>query len=188
MQTEGLYRQIREMIAGKQFEALQKLNIPKPDKFNWVKEVFENIHVKDCPTMPALVWTDGVQTKSFSFKDLQEQCNRFLNFLRKMGLNQHDIIFSQMPLLPENWLTILVSIKGGYRLIPAATMLSVQDIVYRFAKLFPGAVIADPDSAAKIDEAEILTGISITLKIAGSNHSLSFTSLKLDSVPNSPLI
>ncbi|MEP7373006.1 MAG: AMP-binding protein [Chitinophagaceae bacterium] len=165
MYTENLYRQIRELIADKQFEALKTLNIEKPAKFNWVKEVFESIHVKDCPNMQALVWTDGVQTKNFSFKDLQGQCNRFLNFLRKKGLNQHEIIFSQMPLLPENWLTILVSIKGGYRLIPAATMLSVHDIVYRFAKLFPGAVIAEPDSAAKIDEAEILAGKSVALKI-----------------------
>ena len=37
------------MIAGKQFEALRALNIAKPKKFNWVTEVFENIHVKDNP-------------------------------------------------------------------------------------------------------------------------------------------
>ena len=165
MQTGDLYRQIRMMIANKQFAALKTLNIAKPEKFNWVKEVFENIHVKDHPHVPALTWTDSVQTKNFSFKDLQEHCDQFLNFLRRKGLNQQDVIFSQMPLLPENWLTVLVSIKGGYRLVPAATMLSVQDIVYRFAKLMPAAVIADPESAAKIDEAEVLAGKSVALKI-----------------------
>ena len=165
MQTGDLYRQIRMMIANKQFAELKTLNIAKPEKFNWVKEVFENIHVKDHPDVPALTWTDSVQTKNFSFKDLQEHCDQFLNFLRRKGLNQQDVIFSQMPLLPENWLTVLVSIKGGYRLVPAATMLSVQDIVYRFAKLMPAAVIADPESAAKIDEAEVLAGQSVALKI-----------------------
>ena len=44
MSTENLFRQIGEMIAGKQFEALQSLKIEKPKKFNWVTEVFENIH------------------------------------------------------------------------------------------------------------------------------------------------
>ena len=112
--------------------------------------------------LPGLI---HVQTKNFSFKDLQERCDQFLNFLRRKGLNQQDVIFSQMPLLPENWLTVLVSIKGGYRLVPAATMLSVQDIVYRFSKLMPAAVIADPESAAKIDEAEVLAGKSVALKI-----------------------
>ena len=60
---------------------------------------------------------------------------------------------------------MLVSIKGGFRLIPAATILSVHDIVYRFGKLMPKAVIADLDNAIKIDEAEVLSGKSVSLKI-----------------------
>jgi acyl-coenzyme A synthetase/AMP-(fatty) acid ligase len=165
MHTEKLYRQIRKMIAGKQHEALSALDITRPEKFNWVTEVFENINVKDHPHTQALVWTNGDQVKKFSFADLSVLCNRFLNFLRKHKLRPNDVIFSQMPLLPENWLTVLVSIKGGFRLIPAATILSVHDIVYRFEKLMPGALIADLDNAAKIDEAEVLSGKSVHLKI-----------------------
>ena len=105
------------------------------------------------------------QTKKFSFKEMSVLCNRYLNFLRKHGLHQNDVIFSQMPLLPENWLTIMVSIKGGFHLIPAATVLSVHDIVYRFGKLMPAAVVADPDNAAKIDEAEVLAGKFVPVKI-----------------------
>ena len=105
------------------------------------------------------------QERRFSFRDLNETCNRFLNFLRKHGIQKNDVIFSQMPLLPENWLTILVSIKGGFRLVPAATILSVHDIVYRFGKLLPEMVIADFENALKIDEAELLSGKSAALKI-----------------------
>jgi acyl-coenzyme A synthetase/AMP-(fatty) acid ligase len=158
MNTTSLYRQIREMIAAKRFEALCALEIIKPQQFNWVAEVFENIHVQDTPDAQALIWTDSVQTKTFSFHELSLHCNRFLHFLRKHQLQQQDVIFSQMPLLPENWLTVLVSIKGGFRLIPAATILSVHDIVYRFGKLMPNAVVADLDNAIKIDEAEVLSG------------------------------
>ena len=165
MLTEKFYRQVRDLIAGKQFDALRTLAIPKLEKFNWVTEVFENIHVKDDPHAEALIWTDAVATKKFSFQELSFSCNRYLNFLRNNGLQQHDVIFSQMPLLPENWLTVLVSIKGGFRLIPAATVLSVHDIVYRFGKLMPKAVVADAANAAKIDEAEILSGKSVSLKI-----------------------
>jgi acyl-coenzyme A synthetase/AMP-(fatty) acid ligase len=165
MHTENLYRLIRKMIADKQYGALSALNIPKPEKFNWVTEVFENINVKDLPHAQALVWTNGTQTKKFTFEDLSSLCNRFLNFLRKHALLPNDVIFSQIPLLPENWITILVSIKGGFRLIPAATILSIDDIVYRFGKLMPEAVIADMDNAAKIDEAEVLAGKHVPLKI-----------------------
>jgi hypothetical protein len=62
MNTTLLYRQIRDMIATKQFEALRALEIIKPQQFNWVTEVFENIHVKDTPGTKALIWTDGEQT------------------------------------------------------------------------------------------------------------------------------
>ncbi|HRI19802.1 MAG TPA: AMP-binding protein, partial [Panacibacter sp.] len=165
MTTENLYRQINEMIAAKQFEALSTLSISKPEKFNWVTEVFEKIHVHDSPDKQALIWTDGAETKKFSFKVLGDLCNCYLNFLRKNKLGKNDVIFSQMPLLPENWLTILVAIKGGFRLIPAATILSVHDIVYRFGKLMPETVVADLDNAIKIDEAEILAGKSVNLKI-----------------------
>lgn len=165
MLTEKFYRQVRALIADKQFDALKTLAIPKLEHFNWVTEVFENIHVKDDPHAKALIWTDAVATKKFSFQELSSSCNRYLNFLRNNGLQQHDVIFSQMPLLPENWLTVLVSIKGGFRLIPAATVLSVHDIVYRFGKLMPKAVVADAANAAKIDEAETLSGKSVQLKI-----------------------
>jgi acetyl-CoA synthetase len=75
-----------------------------------------------------------------------------------------------MPLLPENWITVLVSIKGGFQLIPAATMLSVQDIVYRFGKLMPGAAIADRNVPQKLMRLKVLAGKSVPLKIivAGS--------------------
>lgn len=154
------------MIADKQFDALNALTIVKPKKFNWVTEVFENINVKDHPKAHALVWTDGEQTKTYSFEDISVLCNHFLNFLRQHGIRSNAVIFSQMSLLPENWLTMLVAIKGGFRLVPAATILSVNDIVYRFGKLKPEVVIADLENAAKIDEAEVLSGKFVSLKIS----------------------
>lgn len=166
MPTENTFRLIRKMIAGKQFSALREVTIEKPKKFNWVTEVFEKINVHDHPNERALIWTDGEQTKTFSFEDLSILCNHFLNFLRQYGIRSNSVIYSQTPLLPENWLTMLVAIKGGYRLIPAATILSVNDIVYRFGKLKPDVVIADLENAEKIDEAEVLSGSFVKLKIS----------------------
>lgn len=166
MCIENTFRLIRKMIAEREFAALRDLIIVKPKKFNWVAEVFEKINVQDHPNDRALIWTDGAQTKTFSFEDLSILCNHFLNFLRQHGVHSNAVIFSQLPLLPENWLTTLVAIKGGFRLVPAATILSVNDIVYRFGKLKPEVVIADSENAAKIDEAEVLSGEFISLKIS----------------------
>ncbi|HEX5150880.1 MAG TPA: AMP-binding protein [Parafilimonas sp.] len=162
---ENVFRELQRLIAEKKFDALQQLSIQKPAKFNWAKEVFESIHVKDRPDEPALIWTNSSETQSFSFSEMQRACNRFLNFLRKNGIAQQDVLFLQLPLLPANWISYLTAIKGGFRLIPSATILGVHDIEYRFKKLMPAVVIADAENAEKMDEAERLSGKAIRLKI-----------------------
>lgn len=178
---EKLFRTTRQLIADKNFSGLNILDIKKPERFNWVTEVFENINIKDHGAANALIWTDGRQTITSTFEQVGKTLNKFLNFLRSKGIKQHDIIFSQMPLIPANWLCYLVAIKGGFQLIPAATILNVSDIVYRFNKLMPTVVIADAENSTKIDEAEKLTGKKIKLKIivgAESNGWLSFSEIE----------
>ena len=162
---EKLFREIRELIAEHKFDELRALDIPKPNTFNWVKEVFENIHVKDTPDVTALLWTNGIEVNRYSFREMGNLSNRLLNFLRNKGIRQNDVLLTQMALQPINWLAILATIKGGYRMIPAATILGVHDIVYRFGKLMPEVVIADADNAPKIDDAEELSGKTVRVKI-----------------------
>jgi len=162
---EQLFRHIRQLISEKQFEALNDLNIGKPQTFNWVTEVFEAINIKDHPDAPALIWTDGHKNHGFTFAECGVLCNQLLNFLRRKGIRQQDVIFSQLPLLPANWICYLAAMKGAFRLVPAATILNVPDIVYRFERLMPQVVIADPDNATKIDEAETSCGKKLSLKI-----------------------
>ena len=162
---EQLFRKIRVLIAEKKFDELRGLPIPKPEKFNWVKEVFEDIHVKDTPEATALLWTNGAEVNAYSFREMSALCNRLLNFLRNKGVGEHDVLLTQMSLQPINWLAILATIKGGFRMIPAATILGVHDIVYRFGKLMPKVVIADAENAGKIEEAERLSGNTVHIKI-----------------------
>lgn len=159
------FKAVRTLIAAQKFDELAQLPITKPTTFNWVRDVFEAINVAEQPEGKALIWTDGPETRTYSFRQLSEETNRFLNFLRKKGVQQGDVLFFQLALLPVNWLTLLTGIKGGYRVIPAATILGVQDLVYRFGKLMPKVVISDQENAAKIDEAEALTGNPIAVKL-----------------------
>ncbi len=174
---EQLFRTVRQLIADKQFEALSALEISKPEHFNWVSEIFEGIHVQDTPDAPALIWTDGRQTLTYSFAGISRETNKLLNFLRGKNVNQQDVILTQMALQPVNWLAILATIKGGFRMIPAATILGVNDILYRFRTLMPKVVIADPDNAAKIEEAETLLGTTVTVKIIAEGTRAGWYSL-----------
>lgn len=162
---EKLFRKVRQLIADKNFEALMQLDIQRPEKFNWVKDIFEGIHVKDTPDATALLWTDGKEIHHYSFKEIINLSDQLLNFLRNKGVKQNDVLLTQMGLQHINWLAIVATIKGGFRMVPAATILGVHDLVYRFGKLMPEVVIADPGNAAKIEEAEVLSGKNVSIKI-----------------------
>lgn len=162
---EATFREVRQLIAGKQFGALKDIILYKPEFFNWANDIFEGIHVKERPAANALLWTDGNIVHRFSFLQLSRQANQLLNFLRKKGVQQNDVILTQMSLQPLTWFSILATIKGGFRMIPAANILGVADISYRFDKLMPQVIIADADNAAKIEEAEKLSRKKILVKI-----------------------
>lgn len=162
---ERTFREVRQLIADKQFGALKNIALHKPEFFNWATDIFEGIHVKERPAATALLWTDGNSVHDFSFLQISSQANQLLNFLRKKGIQQNNIILTQLSLQPITWLSILATIKGGFRMIPAANILGVADMSYRFEKLMPQVVIADTENAAKIEEAEQLSGKKIVVKI-----------------------
>jgi acyl-coenzyme A synthetase/AMP-(fatty) acid ligase len=159
------FKMIRGYISNRQWDELKKLEIPNPPIFNWVRDVFENINCAEFPQAEALIWTNGSEVITYTYDELRKKTNKLLNFLRKNQVETGDVLLSQLPQLPPIWFTILAAIKGGYQLIPAATILSVHDIVYRFETHMPKVVIADLENAQKMDEAEKLSGKEVSLKI-----------------------
>src|SRR5690625_6748374 len=91
--------------------------------------------------------------------------NKLVNFLRGTRINKGEVLFTQMMLQPITWTSILANIKGGIKMIPAASILGTQDVVYRFKKTFPKVVFADQDNAYKTDEAEKQLGKEIHIKL-----------------------
>ncbi|GAA4458031.1 acyl-CoA synthetase [Rurimicrobium arvi] len=162
---QQIYRIVAALIANKQFDELRTLPVSQPEYFNWAQEIFEGIYVQEQPDACALLWTDGERDLRVSYRQMAAQANQLVNFLRSRDVAAQDVLLMQMALLPLNWQTILASVKGGFCLTPAATILGVQDIVYRFGKLMPKVVIADSENAPKIDEAEQISGKSVAVKI-----------------------
>ena len=81
------------------------------------------------------------------------KCNQLLNFLRRQNVQKGNSIFMMCGLNEGLWITYLTSIKGGFILIPAASILTVDDIVYRFEKCSPKVVIADKENLNKMEQA-----------------------------------
>jgi len=149
-----LFAAITNALTGRQYEQLQTLDYSIPEKFNWVRDVFEAVHVKNAPdhTMLELLAEDRSLTK-LSYKNASRQSNQLLNYLRKGDVKQGDTVFVMCGLHKELWLSYLSIMKGGFVMIPVASILSADDIMYRFEKARPKAIITDKENLEKIEQA-----------------------------------
>ncbi len=135
------------------FDRLNHMKLP--EYFNWVHEVFEGIHVRERGDKKALLWHDleTDESRSFTYKEIIENCNKLLNFLRDTGIEKGDGVYMMLPAIPETWFSIFASLKGGFVAVPTATTMVPKELEYRFSVYEPKAVIADERSAKIIDEA-----------------------------------
>ena len=165
MTVQELFHSIRLAIESEDYAKLNEIQIFKPEKFNWVRDIFEPHNVAKFGNQKGLIWKYNDQREDYTFQDLSDKYNQFLNFLRKNGINNGDKMFSQVPLLPITWIGYLAAIKGGLIIIPAATTLDARDLAFRFQSSFPEVALADQASASKIDEAEAKFDQQIKIKL-----------------------
>ena len=165
MDIKDFFQKVSTDIAKGNYDQLRSYQLEKPENFNWVKDIFEPTIVEKNPDSHALIWRYKDQDRFFSFKEMMGLANQLINLLRKHGIQKGDHIYSQLPLVPANWISVLATIKGGFITMPTATNLTARDVAYRFETLFPQVMIADETNAAKIDEAEAGFDQNIKLKI-----------------------
>ena len=165
MTVQELFHSIRLAIESEDYAKLNEIKIFKPEKFNWVRDIFEPHNVAKFGNQKGLIWKYNDQREDYTFQDLSDKYNQFLNFLRKNGINNGDKMFSQVPLLPITWIGYLAAIKGGLIIIPAATTLDARDLAFRFQSSFPEVALADQANASKIDEAEAKFDQQIKIKL-----------------------
>lgn len=165
MNIKDLFDTIRLTIEEEKYHQLKDIKVFKPQKFNWVNDIFEPFNVEKLGNEKALIWKYNEEREDYTFQDLADKYNQFLNFLRKKGIVQGDKMFSQVPLLPITWISYLGAIKGGLIVIPAATTLETRDLIFRFQSTFPEIVLADEANASKIDEAETNFDQKIKVKL-----------------------
>ena len=162
---QGYFREFQRIAAAGTYHELAALPIPRSTFFNWTADIFEGLHVAAQPDKPALVLADDAGSHTISYAELAGRANQLLNLWRQRGVPPQAAVLLMVPVCAELWATYLAGIKGGQVLVPAASILTSQDLVYRFGRLLPRVVIADEENAAKIDAAEQALGQRITLKL-----------------------
>jgi len=146
---------IISIIEQNEYNKLNTSSIEVPDKFNWVRDVFEALIVQANTdrNMIELVTENPSEAITITYKQGSEKCNQLLNFLRRQNVQRENEVFIMCGLNEGLWISYLSAIKGGFILIPAASILTVNDIVYRFQKASPKVIIADKDNAEKMEQA-----------------------------------
>ncbi len=165
MDILNFFKAVRSDIANQQFDQLNTYQLDKPEYFNWVEDIFYPLNVQAFPNSPALLWRYRDKERTYSFQEIYDLSNQLVNFLRRHDIQKGDHIYSLLPLVPANWISLLATIKGGFIMMPTATNLTARDINYRFETLFPEVMISNQANAEKIDEAEQQSGKKIKLKI-----------------------
>jgi len=143
------------IIERRQYHKLANFQLEVPDQFNWIRDVFEPLIVARNAGRKLLELIndeDHIPVTS-TYAEGLTKCNRLLNFLRAQGVQQRDRMFIMCGLHEALWTSYLAAIKGGFVLIPAASILSADDVIYRFDKAFPSVIIADQDNVQKMEQA-----------------------------------
>ncbi len=162
---QAYFRHFQRLAESGAYSELAELPLSKPEFFNWTTDILEGLHVAERPDQPALVLADYAGSQAISYAELAARANRLLNFWRGAGVRPGQAVLLMVPVCAELWDTYVAGIKGGQLLIPAASILTVSDLEYRFGRLLPAVVIADAENAAKIDAAEQALGQRIGLKM-----------------------
>jgi len=100
---------------------------PQLNQFNWALDYFDS-YARD-NTKPALWIVDENSPEvKLSFAEMSRRSNQVANFLRQQGVGRGDRIVVQLPNLVAIWEIMLAALKLGAIVIPAATLLTVEDL------------------------------------------------------------
>ena len=166
------------------FEKLNAMELPV--NFNWAKEIFEDLHVKETPEKIALIWNDldTQDYKTYSYLETLQKANQLINFLARKGVGPKKNFYMMNPILPETWFASLACIKAGIIAVPTATILTPRELEYRFETYGPDVVMADEASADLVDRAALETGIipSVKLVLGKKEGWISFEDVEKESI------
>src|SRR5205085_5193915 len=100
---------------------------PQLNQFNWALDYFDAYARGNNKPALWIVDENGPEVK-VSFAEMSRRSNQVANFLRQQGVRRGDRIIVQLPNLVAIWEIMLAALKLGAIVIPAATLLTPDDL------------------------------------------------------------
>ncbi len=139
--------------------ARARFHWPELGQFNWALDYFDTLPAEQLALW--LVNGDGSDDRA-TFGELKLRSNRVANYLRAAGVGRGDRILLVLPNCVPLWETTLAAMKLGAVVIPAATLLTPDDLRDRIDRGEVRAIVAAAELAPRfegIPGAEIRLGV-----------------------------
>ena len=107
--------------------ARREFRWPQLTTFNWALDYFDEYARGNRSTALWIVDEAGAETR-LSFEEMSRRSNQVANFLRGQGVQRGDRIILMLPNVAATWEMILAAMKLGAVVIPAATLLTTEDL------------------------------------------------------------
>jgi len=107
--------------------ARREFRWPELTTFNWALDYFDDYARGNQRTALWIVEDNGAEVK-LSFEEVSRRSNQVANFLRRQGVQRGDRIILMLPNVAATWEMILAAMKLGAVVIPAATLLTTEDL------------------------------------------------------------
>ena len=111
----------------------QKFRWPQLTQFNWALDYFDGYARGNQKTALWIVDENGSELK-LSYDQMSRRSNQVANFLRKQGVRRGDRIIVMLPNVVAMWEVMLAAMKLGAVIIPAATLLTPDDLKDRLTR------------------------------------------------------
>ena len=140
---------------------------PRLEQFNWALDYFDLFARGNATPALWVVDENGVENK-LSYAEMSERSSRIANFLRAQGVKRGErmlvMLGNEVPL----WEVMLAAFKLGAVVIPATTLLTIDDLRDRQARGGVRHVVVGAPNTGKFDEvAGAYTRISVGGAVPG---------------------
>ncbi len=146
--------------------AYEQFTWPRPEYFNFALDWFDAVLAAETPEATALrIIEDDRTDRSYSFAVMSRRSSQVANWLAERGVSRGARVLVVLGNQVELWEVTLAAMKLGAVIIPATTLLTVDDLADRVGRSHASAVIVRADVAERVDAlagdfAKIVVGAS----------------------------
>lgn len=131
-------------------------NLIAPELYNITDEI-----AKFSSEKTALIWkNEHNETKTWSYRHLLEQANKFANVVKDAGIKKGDHVIVMTPRLLETYAIYMGLWKAGAIIIPASELLKAHDLEYRIHHANVKAIVSYNGMTAEFDKIESIPSVS----------------------------